>query len=146
MRYKQGNFKPKNPEKYKGDPTKIVYRSQWELKLMLYLDHKPSILWWKSEEIAIPYRSPVDNKIHRYFPDFIVGLINSEGKRETVMIEVKPKAQTKEPTKPQKVSRKYINEVFTYGVNKAKWLAAENYCADRGWKFRVMTEEHLGIK
>lgn len=146
MRYKQGYFKPKNPEKYKGDPTKIVYRSQWELKLMMYLDHKVHVLWWKSEELAIPYRSPVDNRIYRYFPDFIVGLINKEGKRETVMIEVKPKAQTKEPTKPQKVSRKYINEVFTYGVNKAKWQAAENYCADRGWKFQVMTEEHLGIK
>jgi hypothetical protein len=146
MKYKQGLFKPKNPEKYKGNVTNITYRSQWELKLMIHLDNHPSVIWWKSEEVIVPYRSPIDNKIHRYFPDFIVFIINKQGKKETIMIEIKPKAQTIEPSKQSNKSKKYINEVYTWGINSAKWKAANEYCADRGWRFQIMTEEHLGIK
>jgi hypothetical protein len=142
----QGYFKPKNPQKYKGDPTNIVYRSSWELKLMTYLDSHKDILTWSSEEIFIPYRSPIDNKIHRYFPDFIVTKINKEGKKETALIEVKPAAQTKPPKKQDKVTRKYITEVTTWGINEAKWKAANEYCKDRGWSFHIFTELELGIK
>ena len=143
MAFKQGFFKPKNPAKYKGDATQIVYRSGWELRLMSYFDMHEDVLWWSSEEKIIPYRSPVDNKIHRYFPDFLINIKNKEGKTETVMIELKPKSQTKEPKRPSKVTKKYINEVFTYGVNQNKWKAAEEFCADRGWRFMIMTEEEI---
>ena len=142
----QGYFKPKNPQKYKGDPTNIVYRSSWELKLMTYLDLHKDIVTWGSEELIIPYRSPIDNKIHRYFPDFIVTKINKEGKKETALIEVKPAAQTKPPKKQEKVTRKYITEVTTWGINEAKWKAANEYCKDRGWSFHIFTERELGIK
>lgn len=143
MAYKQGFFRPQNPSKYKGDATQIVYRSGWELRLMSYFDMHEDVIWWSSEEKIIPYRSPVDNKIHRYFPDFLINIKNKEGKTETVMIEVKPKSQTKEPKRPSKVTKKYINEVFTYGVNQNKWKAAEEFCADRGWRFMIMTEEEI---
>lgn len=143
MAFKQGFFKPKNPAKYKGDATQIVYRSGWELRLMSYFDMHEDVIWWSSEEKIIPYRSPVDNKIHRYFPDFLINIKNKEGKTETVMIEVKPKSQTKEPKRPSKVTKKYINEIFTYGVNQNKWKAAEEFCADRGWRFMIMTEEEI---
>ena len=142
----QGYFKPKNPQKYKGDPTNIVYRSSWELKLMTYLDLHKDVVTWGSEELFIPYRSPIDNKIHRYFPDFIVTKINKEGKKETALIEVKPAAQTKPPKKQEKVTRKYITEVTTWGINEAKWKAANEYCKDRGWSFHIFTERELGIK
>ena len=146
MAYK-GIFRPKNPKKYKGDPSNIVYRSRWELLLMTRLDAHPDVLEWSSEEMCIPYRSPIDNRIHRYFPDFIVKKKNaSDGKIETVMIEVKPKAQTKPPAVQQKPTRRYINEVHTWGINSAKWKAAEEYCKDRGWKFQIFHEDHLGIK
>lgn len=142
----QGYFKPKNPQKYKGDPTNIVYRSSWELKLMTYLDSHKDIITWSSEELFIPYRSPIDNKIHRYFPDFIVTKINKEGKKETALIEVKPLAQTMPPRKQEKVTRKYITEVTTWGINEAKWKAANEYCKDRGWSFHIFTERELGIR
>lgn len=142
-KYHQGKFKPRNPKKYMGDPTNIVYRSGWELKLMVYLDKHPNVLQWGSEELVIPYRSPIDGKVHRYFTDFIVKQINKEGKTETIVIEVKPKKQTIEPTKKNSKSKRYIQEVMTWGVNSAKWLAAEAYCRDRGWKFQLMTEEDL---
>ena len=145
MSYK-GKFRPKSPAKYIGDPTNVIYRSLWELRLMRYFDEHPSVLGWGSEEVVIPYRSPVDNRIHRYFPDFIVKMREASGMVTTLIIEVKPDKQTKAPIKKSEKSRRYINEVLTYGVNQAKWRAAEEYCKDRNWKFKVMTEHDIGVK
>lgn len=146
MSYK-GFFKPKNPSKYKGNPMNIIYRSSWELKLMNYLDKHPDIISWQSEEFFIPYISPIDNKIHRYFPDFKVVKKVDMVKTETIVIEVKPKSQSVPPTlKKSKPDKKYIREAMTYGINEAKWKAAKEFCDDRKWKFIVMTENELGIK
>lgn len=145
MAYK-GRFSPKNYKKYKGDPTNIIYRSLWELKAMKYFDENPNVLEWQSEEIAIPYISPVDNRYHRYFPDFIIKVSLPDGKTKTMMLEVKPKIQTKEPKKQKRMSRKYLTEVATWGVNQSKWAAATEYCLDRGWTFQLITEDQLGIK
>ena len=41
--------------------------------------------------------------------------------------------------------KKYINEVVTYAVNQAKWDAATEYCNDRMWEFKVLTEKDMGI-
>lgn len=112
---------------------------------MMYLDEHADVIEWSSEEFVIRYRSPVDGKIHRYFPDFYVKKINKIGKTEISIIEVKPLAQTMEPKKQPKPSRRYITEVMTYGVNQAKWQAAREYCADRNWSFLIFTEKELGI-
>jgi hypothetical protein len=149
MAYK-GVFRARNPKKYKGDASNIIYRSRWELKLMAHLDMHPDVIEWSSEEIVIPYRSPIDGKRHRYFVDFYVKKRNANGVIESVLIEVKPLAQTKPPDvthvlNKQKPTRRYINEVMTWGINSAKWQAAEEYCKDRGWKFVIMTEKELGI-
>jgi len=142
----KGYFKPVHPNKYKGDPTGIVYRSRWEFVYMARLDADPNVVWWQSEEIAIPYRSPIDNKIHRYFPDFIVK--KKVGKVFRVsMIEIKPYAQTIPPvlTEGKRKSKRYMTEVMTFGVNTAKWKAAREYCADRGYTFHIVTEKELGL-
>lgn len=146
MKTHTGRYKPKNPKKYKGDPTNIIYRSSWELKLMLRLDSDPNVLEWASEEIIIPYRSPIDNRYHRYYIDFFVTLINKEGKKQTLLIEVKPLKQTRPPKVQKKVTKKYLTEVKTWGVNEAKWNAAIEYCKDRNWEFKIFTEKELGIK
>ena len=142
----QGYFKPINPQKYKGNPSNIIYRSGWELKLMSYLDKHPDVIQWSSEEIVIPYRSPIDGKVHRYFPDFYVKKKNIDGVIETSLIEVKPAHQTKPPVKKTKVTKQYINEVTTWGINEAKWKAAVEYCKDRKWTFHIFTEKELNIK
>jgi hypothetical protein len=142
-KYLQGFFKPKFPAKYKGNPTTIVFRSSWEFKLMSHFDLHQDVVWWSSEERIIPYRSPVDNRMHRYFPDFLINTKNKQGIAETLMIEVKPAAQTIEPKKQTAISKKYLKEVFTYGVNISKWSAAEEYCKDRGWRFMLMTEREI---
>lgn len=145
-KYHQGIFKPKNPKKYVGDSANIVFRSSWEKKFMSYLDNHPDIISWASEEMFIPYVSPVDNKVHRYFPDFIVKKKNAKGIVEVLIIEIKPKHQTKPPNINTKRNKKtMINEAITYQVNQAKWKAAEQFCADRKYKFVVLTEDQLGI-
>lgn len=145
MAYK-GRFSPKNPKKYSGDPTNIIYRSLWELRVMKYLDENNSILEWKSEEIAIPYISPVDGKRHRYYPDFIVKVRKADGGTKTLMLEVKPKQQTVEPKVQKKKTKRYLTEVATWAVNQAKWKYAREYCLDQGWEFKLITETELGIK
>jgi hypothetical protein len=138
----KGRFKPKNPHKYKGNPANIIYRSSWELKLMNYLDTHEEVVQWSSEEFCIPYRSPIDNRIHRYFPDFWI----KNSKEEVMVIEVKPSKQTLPPAVPKKKTPRYIQEVLEYGKNQAKWKSAREFCADRNWQFVVMTEKELNIR
>lgn len=141
-----GKFTPQNPRKYVGDPTNIIYRSSWECRVMTWLDKNPAIVSWASEELIIPYVSPLDSRFHRYFPDFLVKVKTKDGNTRTMIIEIKPKKQTMEPQKKKRKTKQYIHEVATWGVNQAKWKAATEYAADRGWEFRVLTEEDLGIK
>ena len=138
-----GKFSPKNTNKYLGDPTNIFFRSLWERRVMSYLDDNSSVIGWSNEEIVIPYLSPVDNKWHRYFPDFYVQVKNKQGLVESMILEVKPASQSVPPTKKTKVTKSYIREVMTWGVNEAKWNAAVEYCKDRKWSFKVITENEL---
>lgn len=144
MSYK-GHFKPKYPQKYKGNPTNIIYRSLYELKLMTYLDKNTNVLEWASEEFFVPYVSPIDGKIHRYFPDFWIKKVNNEGIVETLVIEVKPKTQTVPPAPQKNITKSYLYEVKNWGINQAKWEAANKYCSKKDWKFVIVTEKELGI-
>ena len=145
MSYK-GRYRPSNPKKYKGDSSNIIYRSLWERKFMVYCDNQTKILEWGSEEIVLPYRSPIDNKVHRYFPDFYIKVKESNGKIKRYIIEIKPKKQTVEPKMKKKKTKGYIYEVYEYAKNQAKWKAAEEFCKDRMWEVKVLTEDELGSK
>lgn len=143
MSYK-GYFTPKNPQKYKGDPGNIIWRSTWEQRVMKWLDESNNVIWWSSEELPVKYYNPIDNKIHRYFPDFIVRIRNKQNLTKTYMIEVKPEYQTKQPVRKRK-TQKFINESTTYIINQSKWKAATEFCKDNGWEFMILTEHDLGI-
>jgi hypothetical protein len=145
MAYK-GKFRPKHPKKYRGDPTKIIYRSLWERNCMRYFDDNPNVLKWSSEEVIVPYKSPLDGRYHRYFPDFLIRIKNKQGQLETIMIEVKPYKETKEPKPQKRLTKNYLYEVKTWSINKSKWEAAIEFCKDRKWKFMIITEKELGIK
>lgn len=144
MSYK-GKYKPSYPAKYKGDPTNIIYRSLWERKFMKYCDLNENVLEWGSEEMFLPYRSPIDNRVHRYFPDFYIKVKESTGQIKKYLIEIKPKKQTIPPPKPKRQTKSYINEVYEYAKNQSKWEAAKEYCKDRMWEFKVLTEDDLGL-
>ena len=141
----RGKYYPSFPRKYKGDPTNIIYRSLWERKFMVYCDKNTKILEWGSEEIALPYISSHDSRVHRYFPDFYIKVQENTGKIKRYLIEVKPLKQTTKPKKPKRQTKGYIREAFEYARNQAKWKAAREYCADRMWEFKVITEKELDI-
>jgi len=112
---------------------------------MVYCDKNAKILEWGSEEIALPYISPHDSRVHRYFPDFYIKVQENTGKIKRYLIEVKPHKQTTKPKKPKRQTKGYIREAFEYARNQAKWKAAREYCADRMWEFKVITEKELDI-
>lgn len=144
-KFLQGKFKPTNPEKYKGDSNNIIYRSSWERKFLQYCDTNKNIVEYSSEEIALPYRSPIDQRIHRYFPDFYIKVKESTGQIKKYLIEIKPKKQTIEPQVKTKRTKGYIYEVVEYAKNQAKWKAAKEFCEDRQWVFKILTEDDLGV-
>ena len=141
----QGKYRVKNPSKYRGDINDVVYRSSWELKFMNWCDTTPAVLEWGSEIAVIPYVSPVDKKVHRYFVDFYMKVKDKNGVIDKFLVEIKPKKFTLEPVKPKRVTKQFLEEVYTYGVNQAKWKAAREFCEDRRWKFVVITEDELKI-
>ena len=145
MAYK-GRYTPKNPKKYKGDYHNIVYRSLWERKFMVYCDNSDNILEWGSEEIIIPYLSPWDGKLHRYFPDFYIKVRQASGDIKKFIIEVKPKKQTRPPEPVHRKTKKWLNEVKTYSINEAKWRYASEWCDNNDMEFKILTEDELGIR
>ena len=143
MAYK-GKYIPINRKKYVGNSSQVIYRSLWERKLMVYCDRNEKVIEWGSEEVIVPYRSPWDGKMHRYFPDFYMKVKQGNGAYKKFIIEVKPKAQCKEPIKtPKRKTRKWYKEVQTWGINQAKWKSATDYCENRGMEFKILTEDHL---
>ena len=136
----KGLYRPSNPKKYVGDPSKIVYRSLLERKFMLHCDRNPDIINWASEELSIRYYNPIDKRFHSYYPDFIVK--TSKGKK--FLIEIKPSRQTKPPKTPKKKTRAFMRESFEYIKNRAKWSAALEYAEDNNAEFKIITEKDLG--
>ena len=143
MSYK-GKYIPNNPKKYKVNPSQVIYRSLWERKVMVYCDRNDKVIEWGSEEVIVPYRSPWDGKIHRYFPDFYMKVEQKSGNVKKFLIEVKPKSQCKSPVKNRKrKTRNWYKQVKAWGINQAKWKSAEEYCKDKGMEFKILTEDHL---
>lgn len=141
----KGKYTVKNPKKYRGNIADVVYRSAWELKLMNWCDKTEAVIEWGSEIAVIPYVSPIDKKIHRYFVDFYMKIENKHGNIKKYLIEVKPKKFTQEPVKPKRITKHFIQEVHTYGINQAKWKAAREFCATKGFEFIILTEDELKV-
>ena len=142
----KGRFRPNNASKYMGDISNIVYRSLWELRFMKWCDNNVGVEEWGSETVVIPYISPIDKKIHRYYVDFYVKIKSLDNKIQKYLIEIKPEKFTRPPKIPNRKTKKFIDEVFQYGVNQAKWKAAFEFCEDRKMKFMILTEKDLGIQ
>jgi hypothetical protein len=140
MKTYQGIYKIKNPSKYDGDPTKVVFRSMWERHCFKWCDENPNIKGWSSEETVVPYFYDVDKKYHRYFVDLKITF--NEGR--TILVEIKPEKQTNVPKKTgTRNTQRYVNEAMTYVKNMNKWEAATTFAKDRGWEFQIWTEKTL---
>lgn len=140
-RFKQGVYTPVNPDKYLGDPTKIRYMSGWELEACRFFDNNPNIIAWNSEDVIIPYVKPTTGRVHRYVVDFLVQYVDRNGNTKIELLEVKPKKQTKRSRSKNPKTRLY--EDIEFAINQAKWQAAAQYAAQRGWTFKVVTENDV---
>ena len=161
----QGYYKlALNPEKYIGNQTLIVYRSEWERKFCDYCCKSPSILEWSAEPISIPYynrvanleeckkygldpNNPVNWKISNYHVDFWIKIKLPNGNIEKWLIEIKPKKEC-QPPKPctsnkLKDKKRFNQEAKTWLINEAKWAAAKAFCEKQGWKFYIFHEDIL---
>lgn len=143
MKYYQGKYKVKNPEKYIGNPNEITYRSSWETKVFIWCDTNPNVVRWNSEDVKIPYISPIDGRQHRYFVDLYLEIRQPDGSIKRYLAEIKPEKQTKPPVVPTRKTKQFINEAMTYAVNEAKWKAAIEVCKDNGLEFIILTEKHI---
>jgi len=133
----QGIYTPKNPHKYVGK-HKPKYRSGWELTFMTFCDTHNNVTHWASESMSIPYRSPLDGKVHNYIPDFFVVYQNKYGKAIAEVVEIKPKKQSLIESRAASARDRAV-----VAVNHAKWAAATAYCKMQGFAFRVITEDDL---
>lgn len=141
----KGKYKPQNPGKYIGDTEDIVYRSLWERKFMVFCDTNESVLGWSSENIAIPYFSPIDNSYHKYFPDFLLKIKNKHGQIEIYLVEIKPEKQCKKPEKKNKSNKTFLKEMTQWVINSKKWEAARKFADDNNWQFKILTEKTLKV-
>jgi uncharacterized phage-associated protein len=137
MKYAQGLFTPKNPDKYVGKKQPI-YRSSWELAFMNFCDVNDHILAWASESIHIPYYNPLKQKNTHYIPDFFIKYRNATGQEKAELIEIKPSKETSLQTAGKSVR----NQAYAI-VNQAKWQAADNWCRNNNIQFRVITEQDI---
>jgi hypothetical protein len=140
-KYKQGIFAPRHKEKYKGS-LPIFYRSSLELRLQRWLDSNPAVISWGSETVIIPYNNPLTGRVSRYFTDFNFTMRTKDGIIKKFLVEVKPHSQTLPPT-PKKKSKTLAYQQAEYVKNKAKWMAAKQWAANKGYEFVILTEKHL---
>lgn len=133
----KGRFIPKHPEKYLGDPSKIIGRSSWEFRLFKWLDGTPSVLQWASEEFSIPYIHPFENRVANYYPDALVIYKDKYGNLKKEIIEVKPYKET--VLTPKATDR----DKYALAVNHAKWKAAARFAEQQGMSFRIVTEKSM---
>ena len=124
----------------------IICRSSWERKFCQWCDMNNSIISWASEEFSIPYVSPKDNRVHKYYPDYLIKVKEKNDIVKTYVVEVKPYKQTRPPKTPKRKTKSYLTECVTYAVNQAKWKAAKEFCEDHRIEFKVVTEKELGIR
>lgn len=145
-KFSKGFYTPKNMEKYKGKILP-VYRSNWELKYMIYLDNEETVVQWVSEPVPIYYMNPIKQRMTRYYPDFFIRYRNKDGSEYEVMVEIKPYKQTIPPVDTgKKRKRTLLVECYTWAINLAKWKAAMSYCKQRNIIFKILTERELHIR
>lgn len=146
--FRQGYFKPQNPQKYIGDPSKIIYRSMWEKRFATYCDTNENVIAWSSENVQVPYLNPVDQVVKPYNLDFYLKVRQADGTEKQFIAEVKPSKKLLKPELPttrvnEKRLNAHIEQMKEYAVNMYKFEAAKRWAKARGWEFILVTEKFL---
>ena len=142
--FRQGVYKPVNPHKYDG-ATFPRYLSSWELKFFKWCDRNPNVVKWSSENVCIPYISPVDGKMHRYYVDNVVHIKDGDSIIK-YLIEIKPHKQTQPPkSHGNKKRTTVVYEQATWSINQAKWAAAKTWADKNKYIFQIVTEKDFNL-
>jgi hypothetical protein len=141
--YQQGYYEVQNKDKYCGTKTTIRYLSSYELHFFKWADRCPSVLSWSAENTIVPYFNPIKNRQARYIVDIYLKYKDKNGNIREELVEIKPEQQAKKPQKGRKSQKTYETEMMTWIVNESKWKAAQQYAKERGWGFRVITENSI---
>lgn len=139
-KFRQGIFTPKNKDKFIG--KQAVYRSGLELKFFRFCDDNKNVLKWSSENVVVPYVSPLDGRVHRYFVDNFIS-IKEGNKIKNYLVEIKPYRQTKPPTTKYRKKAHLLYEQRQWAINTSKWESAKKFCKKKGWDFLIITEKDL---
>ena len=139
--WNQGVYKIVNYSKYMSTKPPI-FRSSWEYTVMYLFDKNDFVRRWGSEVVEIPYCSPIDGNVHRYFADFYVEFVDKHGQYKKWVIEVKP-VDKMYPPKQTKKTKTWAYQMNEYMINQAKWKAAEVYCKNKGFEFQIFTEVQI---
>lgn len=139
LKFSQGLYNVKNPEKYVG--TKLPFcRSSWETTFCMFCDNNPSIQQWASESVKIPYKDPLTGKHTVYVPDFLIVYLDKNQKKHVELIEIKPANQMI----LERVGKNPYNQA-QYVKNMAKWSAANAWAKQQGIKFRIINEHDIFV-
>jgi len=134
-----GTYHLRNPQKFMGS-YEPIYKSKLEAKMMFYLDHNESVVKWNYEAFPIKYiDESSNNKVRNYYIDF-TAVVKSNGKLQTVWIEVKSESETHAPGKRASKNPKAVE---TWMKNQSKWKAARQLAESRGVKFVIISEREL---
>ena len=133
--YLQGYINPESCKKLfpQMKHEKIIFRSSYEKKFVAWLENNPDVKYWGSECLRIPYFYPKDGKTHSYYPDYVVQMQDNT----LMVIEIKPSSQTTKPVN----ENTWVGEA--YYKNMCKWKATMEFCKNKGYKFKIITEKTI---
>lgn len=97
----------------------VAFESTIERDLLYLLDFEPHVESFAEQPLVITYWEGI--KQRTYTPDFQVKFTNGQ----TTLVECKPEALVKKEQ------------------NVMKFAAGEAWCAERGWKYEVITDQAL---
>lgn len=134
-RYQQGYIDSSSCKKLfpQLSHDKIIYRSSYERKFIGWLENSPTVKYWGSECLKIPYYYVRDQKTHTYYPDYFIEMTDGS----CMVVEIKPSSQTVKPINENSwVAKEYLK-------NMCKWKATMEFCQKKGYKFKILTEKTI---
>jgi hypothetical protein len=148
-KYNNGLYVPVNKDKVikLNDKGGIWYRSSWELKVCVFLDHNPEVVKWGCEIVEIQYYD-IKGQSHRYYPDFYLEMrTDNPNVYKRMVLEIKPMKETQPPQMPKNPTAKALEsfeyQLKLYQKNIYKWQRAIDFCKSRDLQFFLVTENHL---
>lgn len=150
-RYKQGYFDVSASTKYADKTKPCIYRSSYEFLFMKWCERTSYVIKWISEPFELEYPCLETGRVRHYNVDFVVDV----DKPEKWLIEVKPLKEVNDANHFGRIIKTitdpanklaYVKANKIAAKNYSKWVYANKYCKERGYRFIIVTEKWLNKK